>query len=254
MFNKAHRIAFFFLLTVFSTSLVVQAYSGAGSSGDQGLLQTIASHLTTPVVSTVLLTIGVLGFLIELITMCSLAGGIGIAAMFFFFASFLILDPTKWWVAIIFVVGTIFLIAEVFFLPGHGVSGLIGLVCTYVSIFLIMPNMTQAAVSFVSSILIAGVIFAATLKYLPKSPVWNKFRLQTTMSEEEGYIPTKKKSELVGALGVAMTDLRPSGVAMINENRIDVTTNGGYIQKDTPIRVVKAEGIRVVVETVEQGW
>lgn len=258
MFRTNHRLLFYLFLILVGITMLAHPSAASDSFGasdaDVSPLTSAARYLTNPVVSTTLLTIAFLGFFIELITMWSLAGGIGIASMFVFFASYLILDPTKAWVAIVFVVGMIFLIAEIFFLPGHGVSGLIGLICTYLSIFLIMPNATQAAISFVSSLLIAGLIFTVALKYLPKSPAWNKFRLQTSMSEEEGYVPARKKKELDGAMGIAISDLRPSGVALIDEARVDVTTNGSFIKKDTPIRVVKIEGIRVVVEAVEQGW
>ncbi len=257
MFRRTYRMFFYLFLILVGISLLVNSSAASdayGSDGDISPLKAAALFFTNPVASTALLTIGFLGFFIELITMCSLAGGVGIAAMFLFFASYLILDPTKAWVAIVFVVGLVFLVAEIFFLPGHGMSGLIGLVCTYLSIFLIMPNATQAAISFVSSLLIAGLIFVVALKYLPKSPAWNKFRLQTVVSEEEGYVSSRKKKELEGAIGVALSDLRPSGIALIDETRVDVTTNGNFIKKDTPVKVVKIEGIRVVVEAVEQGW
>lgn len=257
MYRRTYRMFFYLFLILVGISLLVNSSSAtdnSGADGDISPLKAAALFFTNPIASTALLTIGFLGFFIELITMCSLAGGVGIISMFLFFASYLILDPTKAWVAIVFVVGLIFLVAEIFFLPGHGMSGLIGLICTYLSIFMVMPNPTQATISFVSSILIAGVIFVAALKYLPKSPAWNKFRLQTTMTEEEGYVPSRKKKELEGAMGVAMSDLRPSGIALFDEARVDVTTNGGFIKKDTPVKVIKIEGIRIVVEAVEQGW
>jgi len=41
--------------------------------------------------------------------------------------------------------------------------------------------------------------------------------------------------------------LRPAGMALINGRRVDVVTEGAMIERDTPVRVVAVEGMRVVV-------
>ena len=50
--------------------------------------------------------------------------------------------------------------------------------------------------------------------------------------------------------GVAYTQLRPSGTALINGKRVDVVTEGSLIEKGTAIRVVDTEGLRVVVRAL----
>lgn len=221
---------------------------------NQDWLHSAAEAVRNPYVATTLITIGLLGLLIELVTFCSLAGGIGILSMVVFFSGHIILDPTKWWTAIIFGVGVIFLIAEIFFIPGHGITGAIGFAASFLGIFMVISNPAQAMTSLSISALVAAGIFAAILKFLPMSPVWNKFRLITKESTEEGYISSEKDKSLEGALGAAVTDLRPAGAALINGKRIDVTSSGGYIKKDSPLRVVRVEGIRVVVEEAEGSW
>ena len=47
--------------------------------------------------------------------------------------------------------------------------------------------------------------------------------------------------------GSTYTDLRPSGKAVIGEDRVDVVTEGAFIEKDRPVKVVAVEGKRVVV-------
>jgi len=56
-----------------------------------------------------------------------------------------------------------------------------------------------------------------------------------------------EKPELLHQTGVAFTQLRPCGTALINGRRIDVVTEGGLIEKDTPLKVIALEGMRVVV-------
>jgi membrane-bound serine protease (ClpP class) len=54
-------------------------------------------------------------------------------------------------------------------------------------------------------------------------------------------------SQLLNQTGSAYTDLRPSGKAVIGDDRVDVVTEGAFIEKDHPVRVVAVEGKRVVV-------
>jgi len=58
------------------------------------------------------------------------------------------------------------------------------------------------------------------------------------------------KPELLDQVGIAQTNLRPSGTAMINGQRVDVVTEGPMIEQGATIKVVAVEGMRVVVRAV----
>lgn len=58
---------------------------------------------------------------------------------------------------------------------------------------------------------------------------------------------TDDRQALIDRPGIAATDLRPSGTAKIDGKRVDVVSEGQMIEKDTPIKVVTVEGLRVVV-------
>jgi len=58
---------------------------------------------------------------------------------------------------------------------------------------------------------------------------------------------------LLGRTGHALTVLRPAGVADIDGLRIDVITEGDFLDAGTPIIVSHVEGVRVVVEKCEAG-
>jgi membrane-bound ClpP family serine protease len=60
-----------------------------------------------------------------------------------------------------------------------------------------------------------------------------------------------EKPELLHQTGAALTPLRPSGTAIINGRRVDVVTEGGMIERNTPVKVVAIEGMRVVVRAVD---
>ena len=61
-----------------------------------------------------------------------------------------------------------------------------------------------------------------------------------------------QKPELLHQTGVAYTPLRPSGTALLDGKRIDVVTEGPFVERGAPIQVVAVEGVRVVVRPLSQ--
>jgi membrane-bound serine protease (ClpP class) len=51
----------------------------------------------------------------------------------------------------------------------------------------------------------------------------------------------------VGANGVALSILRPSGNARFGDAIVDVITRGEFIEPASPVRVLAIEGSRIVV-------
>ena len=72
--------------------------------------------------------------------------------------------------------------------------------------------------------------------------------LMTATDRATGYIASAAREDLVGAEGVAATDLHPSGTAVLGGERLDVVSEVGFIDKGARIRVVRSEGYRHVVE------
>ena len=56
-----------------------------------------------------------------------------------------------------------------------------------------------------------------------------------------------------GAVGVALTDLRPAGVASFDGHRVDVVTEGDYLAAGERVEVLRAERYRRVVRRTTDG-
>ena len=69
----------------------------------------------------------------------------------------------------------------------------------------------------------------------------------------DGFIAARVRSDLVGKDGLAVTDLRPSGTVAIDDERIDVVTEGDYIKAGSTVRFIRAEGYRHVVRASAPG-
>jgi membrane-bound serine protease (ClpP class) len=93
---------------------------------------------------------------------------------------------------------------------------------------------------FTSLALVVGIWL--WIKYFPDSPVARVF----VSTKQIGSLGVEQP-ELLNQTGAACTALRPSGTALINGHRVDVVTEGGFVEKGAPVKVVAIEGMRVVV-------
>lgn len=148
------------------------------------------------------------------------------------------------------VVGILVIVAEIV-IPSAGILTVVSIGLIGYSLYLVFTTLsTTAAMLFVAAdiILIPAAIFVG-LKLLVKSPA----TLNTSLSKEDGVV--SQSPELDGYLGMegeALSDLRPSGTAMINESKADVVTRGEYIEKGTAITVVSVTGNQIIVGIKEQ--
>ena len=99
-------------------------------------------------------------------------------------------------------------------------------------------------------LILVGVCFYTMLliRYLPQSPVGRLFTLSHDMKDSKATV--SEQSNLVGETGVAHTDLRPSGIATIGGQRVDVIADGQWIGSGAAIKVLTVEGSRVLVREI----
>lgn len=229
------------------TNYLVEKYEAS-------LAERIARWATSPLVMPVLLTIGIAGLVIEIFTMgFGVPGMIGVAALALYFGGSIITGLSGWEAVLIFLLGLILLAVEVLILPGFGVAGVIGIASLVISVVLAAPSLDQAVVSLVIALIGTIVLLLLSIKFLPTRRVWQKLVLGVKQKTDSGYVaPETNLTRLLGAEGVSITILRPAGTAEINGERVDVVAEGSFIPNNTPIKVVKVEGTRVVVREQKQ--
>ena len=125
----------------------------------------------------------------------------------------------------------------------------------YMSLLGSLP--TAADFSQAGSVLSATLVILlvsgwALLRHLPKSTrlFQSGIFLGTRTDRAIGYESSERRTDLVGAAGVAATGLRPSGVGIFDDARVDIVSQSEWIQEGTPVRVVSAEGYRRVVRPI----
>jgi membrane-bound serine protease (ClpP class) len=223
--------------------------------------ESVVRFLSHPVVAPILLSIGTLGLIFEIKTPSfGVAGIIGLSALAAFFGSHLLVGLAGLEEIILLGVGVVALAVEVFVVPGFGVAGIVAILCigsaTFMALIGALPtwaDVTRASgIMIVTAGIVVGVVLAL-LKNLPTAPWLRGIFLNTSTDRAAGYIAEPAREDLIEVEGVAITDLRPSGTIEVDDERLDVVSDVGFISKGTRVRVIRSEGYRHVVEPVDGG-
>ncbi|MFZ5833536.1 MAG: NfeD family protein [Planctomycetota bacterium] len=229
-----------------------------------GWAEDLVQALASPGLAVLLLMIGFVALYIELHT-----PGVGVGAfvaaicfVLFFWSRFL--GGTAGWLeATLFALGFVFLLLEIFVLPGFGVFGLGGGLLVLTSLVLasqtfVWPENTYQFHQLQQSLLtvtLAGlgclVVALVVRRWLPRVRIFGEVVLEPPQGEEAATISRRESlvdlANLVGQTGTTTTPLLPGGKARIGDRLVDVISDGELIAKGTPIVVVKVQGNHVQV-------
>lgn len=154
-------------------------------------------------------------------------------------------------VIVLLIFGLIFMLFELF-VPG-GILGIIGAGLMGYAVY--MSFLHYGAVHGFGVLIFCGtatvILIYFGIKILPKTYIGKKIILSDSVNKQSGYhAESFNAAQLVGKEGVAESALRPAGIAAIGDQRLDVVTDGEFIDAQRRIKVIKVDGNRVVVETV----
>ena len=221
-------------------------------------------------VSIILIMVGLAGGYIEINSPGFGIGGIISITAFslFFFGNYLAGNMAGYELAFIFVLGLILIAVEVAILPGFGVPGIAGLLMVVGSLVFSMidkidwhryewggdgigdfvTTISGASLDFALAIFGSLVLLYFIMRYLPEIPMVNKTLLKATLAEGTGMETHEGANSRIGMTGEALTDLRPAGKAEIDGGILDVVAEGEFVLKGETVRIVKEDGMGVVVK------
>ncbi|NKE72416.1 NfeD family protein [Candidatus Manganitrophus noduliformans] len=212
--------------------------------------------LTHPVLSSLLITVAMLGIILELRTPgFGIPGGLGIASLALFFWGHWLVQLAGWEEILLVVSGLVLLVMEIFVIPGFGVAGVLGIAALLggLSLSVIGAGATWAFIlkavgRVVFSLFIALGASLLLLRLLPRLPFGRRLILETGLGAGEGYTSAPESDRgWLGKKGIALSPLRPAGIAEIEEERVDVVSDGELIEAGQPIKVIRVDGNRIVV-------
>ncbi|MDO9116497.1 MAG: NfeD family protein [Nitrospira sp.] len=218
--------------------------------------ESLVRVLTHPVVSSILIAVGMLGIIVEIQSPgFGVPGAFGLTSLALFLWGHWLVRLAGWEEVLLIGIGLILLVVEIFLLPGFGLFGALGIAALLggLGLSLVGTGATWAVVLYalgqvIAAVLLAGVLALALLRVVPRLPFGRKLILDTALSAAGGYAsPPESDSRWLGTRGTAASTLRPAGVAHFDHERVDVVTEGEYIEAGAAIEVIRVEGNRIVV-------
>ena len=144
------------------------------------------------------------------------------------------------------IVGIVVIITEIF-IPSFGILTTIALTVLGYSLYLVFTSISSTAGMIFTGfdIILIPVVVILGIKILANSSL----SLKKELSKQNGVVSQKEKFEAyINLKGKAVTDLRPAGIAQIDSKRLDVVTDGEYINAATPVVVTGVAGNRIIVD------
>lgn len=149
-------------------------------------------------------------------------------------------------IALLLLFGLLFLVAEVVFIPGTTVVGLVGFALLAAGVWFGYRDLGSSTghILLVSSLAAIGLMVYIGLR--PK----NLARVALTDVHTSHVRDARLPDVQPGATGRTLSALRPAGTVLFEENRREVTTRGEFVPAGTEVRVLRIEQNRIVVESV----
>ncbi|MHC4564761.1 MAG: NfeD family protein [Planctomycetota bacterium] len=256
---------------------------GVAFAGEPMVLRTNWSEemvrwLNSPAVMAVLVMIAMLGVYIEFNTPgLGLPGLAAVICFVIIIGSKHMVGLANWVEVLLFVVGVLLLLVEIFILPGFGIAGFAGIFCVLAGLYGMLienlpdefpwPQDALAWSDFTSGIValclgFVGFAICAWLiaKYMPKTelpflsglflvPAARGGAARISMTVPAG---SETRSVGVGDAGDVVLTLRPTGKARFGDAVVDVVAEAEFIDKGSKVEIIEIHGNRVVVKAVEE--
>lgn len=153
------------------------------------------------------------------------------------------------WIISLIVAGFLLIVLEMF-LPGL-IIGFCGGICLITAVIMTYVSYgVQTGTLTLMGVIIGGLIFTIFwMKNFSRFAMGRKLILHRSI---QGASSSELSTELKGTEGIALTDLRPSGTALLQGKRYDVVTEGRWIKSGTKLKVVEMERNRIIVRNIEK--
>lgn len=148
------------------------------------------------------------------------------------------------------ILGVLLIVAEVYLIPGFNVVGILGALIMLAAVA--MAFMQAGPLGGIIAMLSASGLTGGTLWWMWKSGAWDRFVLSSNLKSDDKLIAreSEHRARYLGKQGIAVTPLRPTGVAEIEGERIEVVTEGDFISAGSRIKVVAMDRRKYFVRLI----
>ena len=166
---------------------------------------------------------------------------------------------------LVFFTGIVLLAVEILFIPGFGIAGIPGIILILIGAILSFQDFTFPRTPYdvdmfvknifavLCSIIGSGITILLLFKFMPGIPLFNRLVLTSSETSLAGFvIPPQPSggSGVMGMKGKALTALHPTGKVEVDNNTLDVVTEGEYVGKGQIVEIIEIRGNRIVVKAI----
>jgi membrane-bound serine protease (ClpP class) len=229
--------------------LALERAAGSYITHEQSIGERVARFVSDPIVSGILLNLGILGLTVEFWMPGHIAPGLGgILCFALFFWGHTIANAGSMLPLMLFIIGISLIMLEVFIVPGFGLTGLLGIGLTFGGVYLAFPDPHEAVKVVSVSIILTTMLLGIFITYFPTSKMFKRVTLSASITGGSG--AKMENIKFVGKTGVAVTDLNPAGRVKIDGESVQVVSDGQFVAKGAEVKVVSDEGNVITVTIV----
>jgi len=224
------------------------------------LYDDVKGFLMNPAFQAILIMIIIAGIYFELQSPGAAIPAIAaVTAALLYFTPLYIDGLVEYWEIIVFFIGIVLILLEIFVIPGFGITGISGIICIGVGLFFAlidnhyftfenvrMPDISRSILTVLSGILLGMIAMLWLSSRIGEKGMFRKIALTTDLATSES--ADMEIHDLVGKTGKALTVLRPSGKVVIDNEVYDAVSNQGFIDTGTAVTVIKFENMQIYVE------
>jgi len=141
-------------------------------------------------------------------------------------------------------IGAALMILEIF-LPGFGLPGISGMVLIGAGV--VMTAIQHGMLMAVVILLVVIALLALVISWVMRSAAKGNYHSEIFLKEKDDLYTREDMQVLVGKIGRTTSVLRPAGIGDFDGVRLNVVTEGGFIERDKAIEIVSVDGTRIVV-------
>ena len=183
---------------------------------------------------------------------------VAITAALLYFTPLYLTGYAQNWEMLLFVLGLIFIVFEIFVVPGFGIPGILGILFVLAAMVLAMVGnvrfnfedvplreVFRAVMTVLGGMGMSLVLIIYLSSRIGKRGFLRNVALNT---DQEGYVSVSMEpASLVGRIGVAATDLRPSGRVYLEGEYYDANSLKGFVDKGDEVQVIRYESFQLYV-------
>lgn len=184
-----------------------------------------------------------------------------------FFLGHYLAGLAGWEVVALFVLGVLLVLAEIiFFAHSTIIVGVVGILLMLGSLLWAMidrypgqtffptgPMLRVPVMNLLFAMIASAIAMVILARFLPRTSLYRRFILSADIPSGPSLASAPRQFPAalgvsLGATGIALTTLRPSGKARFGDQIVDVLTEGDFIPAQTSVAIISTDGMRVVVK------